>query len=38
METAAKMVHREPWNKGKIVGQAHCGHRSALGDARALLC
>ena len=21
METAADTVHREPWNKGKIVGQ-----------------
>jgi hypothetical protein len=21
METAANGVHREPWNKGKIVGQ-----------------
>ena len=21
METAAPLVHREPWNKGKIVGQ-----------------
>ena len=21
METAASVAHREPWNKGKIVGQ-----------------
>lgn len=21
MESAASVVHREPWNKGKIVGQ-----------------
>ena len=21
METVANVVHREPWNKGKIVGQ-----------------